>query len=139
MAADIYNTVRLCIDCVRTGTKSRHQHKFELFPPSGSLEFVAVDLFGPLTRARSGKQFVIINTNSYSKLTRAIVTAKITTTQVANIFLNHWVIPYGIPETVLPDNGQRFVSKAFTSMRAYLGVKKVSAPAYHPLANGKVE
>lgn len=69
MEADIYNTVRSCTACPRMGTKSRHEPKRKLFPPSGPSEFVGIDLLGPLPRTRFGNQFVFIITERYSNLT----------------------------------------------------------------------
>lgn len=60
-------------------------------------------------------------------------------TQVANIFFNDLIIPYGIPDTVLSDNVQKFVSKYFTSLRSYLGTFKYTATAFHSQTNSHVE
>lgn len=54
MAADVRNMVPSCSYCHRVGTKFRHQCKLELFPWCRPLEFVAIDILGPLLRTRTG-------------------------------------------------------------------------------------
>lgn len=55
-----------------------------------------------------------------------IPTAKITSTQVAHIFFNDSVIPYGIQDTILADNEQQFVGKFFTLLCMYLEVNTLT-------------
>lgn len=80
--------------------------ELELFTPSSSLELVAINILGSLPHTMYINQFMVIITGRYSSPTWAIATTKITSTQVSNIFLNHYVLPYGISDTILSDNGQ---------------------------------
>lgn len=116
MAADVYITVQSCTDCPRLEMKFRLLRRLDLFPPNGSLEFVAIDILGPLPRTSSSNKFVFIITYMYSKVKRAVPTTNITSTQAANIFLNHWAIPYSIHDTILSNSAQQFVSKCFSSV-----------------------
>ena len=140
MANDVYETVQRCESCAATrGTQYTKQKHLRLFPANGPLEFVAMDILGPLPKTKQGNQFVVVLTDRYSKLTRAIPTGKTTATTVATIFVDHWVIPYGIPNYVLTDNGPQFVAKFFASVCLALGVKHVTTTAYHPRTNGQTE
>lgn len=85
MAAEVYNKVRSCTACQRIG-KYRDQREIELFSPIGPSELVPFDIFGSPSRTKSGDQFVVIITNTYSKLNRALPTTKITPIHVANNF-----------------------------------------------------
>lgn len=78
-------------------------------------------------------------TDWYAELTRAIQTTKIAPAQVANIFFNDWIVPYGIPDTVLSDNGQRFICKLFTTVPSYLVTTKPTTTAFYPQTNGHAE
>lgn len=60
------------------GTKCKHQRQLEIFPPAGPLEFVAIDILGPLPRSNTGNDFVVIIIGGYSTLTGAIPAAEIT-------------------------------------------------------------
>lgn len=75
----------------------------------------------------------------FSKLTRAIPTAEINSAQVVTIFLDNWVIPYEIPSHVLTDSGLQLVSKFFTTLGPFLGVKKFTTTSHHQQTNVQVD
>lgn len=85
-AADVHCTVKSYTDCPRMETKFSHQLRVELFPASGSLDVISIDILGLLSRTRSGNQFLVIITHRYSKLTKVISITKVTWAQVPNIF-----------------------------------------------------
>lgn len=85
----------------------------QCFPSYGPLEFVALDILRQLPKITQGNQDAIVMTDKYSKLSRAGPTAKTSATQVANIFLVYWIIPFGIPSYLLTGNGPQFLSRVF--------------------------
>lgn len=75
------------------------------FPADGPLAFVAMDLVGLMPKMEQGSQYIFVIINRYSKLTRAVPTLKTTATRVINVFMDHCIIPYGMPMYLLTDNG----------------------------------
>lgn len=55
----------------------KHRFHLILFPPTGPLEFIAVDIPGPLSRKKNGNRFVVIVNGRYSKIMRALPTTEI--------------------------------------------------------------
>jgi transposase InsO family protein len=53
---------------------------------------------------------------------------------LAKLFLN-----FGIPNTVLSDNGSNFISKVTKDLMSFLNVEKLVSSPYHAQANGKIE
>lgn len=51
---------------------------------------------------------------------------------MAIIFLDNWIVPFGIPKFVLADYGPQCVSKFSAILCADLGVKQLSITGYHP-------
>ncbi|GJQ93575.1 reverse transcriptase domain-containing protein [Tanacetum coccineum] len=51
---------------------------------------------------------------------------------------NH-VTLFGIPATIITDNGTQLINDPFKSWAEGLGIKLVSTSVYHPQANGAVE
>lgn len=80
----------------------------------------------------------VITTSWYCKGMRAILIVKITATLVAHIFFHDWVRQYGILDGLFSQTGQQFVSKCFTLLCRYLGVKGSTSTSYHPHTNGEV-
>lgn len=63
----------------------------------------------------------------------------ITALEVSNVFLNDWIIPFGISKELLSDNGPQFSRKFFAGLCSFLGTDLKTKNAYHPQKNGKTE
>lgn len=98
-----------------------------------------MDILEPPPRTEISNQFVVTITDRYSKLTRALLTAKITSTQVADIFSYERVMTCGIPGCTFFDNGQQDMSMFFTLLCMYLKMKRLRTTVFHPQTNGQVE
>jgi transposase InsO family protein len=103
------------------------------------LDYVLIDLLGPLSKKTHGNQFLLVMTDRFSKLTRTVPLRSTTAYIVAKAFCEHCVLTYGQPRHVLTDNRPQFVAKFFLAVCRELGMEKVFSSAYHPQRNGQVE
>lgn len=71
-----YTTFSSCSTCAQNGTQPKFIHELQLFPESCQLEFIEIDIFGPLPHTVNGNQFAIVMTDRYSKDTRAMLAWK---------------------------------------------------------------
>lgn len=124
-----YTTVAKCASYVGNG--NWHLHRMKLFPATGPFEFVAMDILEPPPKTTQVNQHVLIISDAYSKLTRAIPTYMMTSAHIANLFLDHWIFPFGKPAYSLTDNGPQFVCKCLSSISGYLGLKHLANTFYH--------
>ena len=141
MAADMSDYVSRCPSCAKKSLRvGRKTTKLSLFPPSSPMEFVAMDILGPLTTTDRGNRFLLVITDRYSKLTRAFPLSTTMADVVAHVFFDGWVASgYGIPSILLTDNGPQFCAKFFQTFCKILGVKQVFTSAYRPSTNGQTE
>ena len=140
MTVDIHFTVDSCDACARNRIKDqRNVYPMKLFPATNPLEYVAMDILGPLPRTKHGKRFILVVTDRFTKLTKTESLRTITSLSVAKAFCRIWVYNYGTPKVLLTDNGTQFTSRFFLNVCRILGVKKVFTTAYHPQANGQAE
>jgi hypothetical protein len=140
MVADVYEFVKLCHDCTKENSSLRKRSKqITLFPAEQPLDFVAIDILGPLTKTIKGHQYLLVIADRFSKLVRTIPLKTITTFTVASAFCHHWVFIYGAPRLLLSDNGTQFNSKFFQACCQILGIHQKFTTAYHPQCNGQVE
>jgi hypothetical protein len=73
MVADVYQYVKQCHECTKENSDLFKRHKaLRLFPAAGPLDFVAIDLLGPLTRTKAGHQYLLAISDRFSKLVRTI-------------------------------------------------------------------
>jgi Integrase zinc binding domain len=140
MHKEVEETVRHYTVCAKNRVKERKRTSFlKLFPASGPLEFVAMDILGPLPKPEHGNRFLLVISDRFSKLTRTVPMRTITTLCVAKAFCDAWVLSYGPPRYLLTDNVTQFNAKFFLSVCRELGIFKIFTTAYHPQTNGQVE
>ena len=117
MALDAYATVRGCIKCAKERIKLRlRTNKLKLFPAKAPLESTSIDILGELVRTPRNNRYLLVITDRFSKLVRTVPLKRITAAIVARAFTKHWVLVYGLPSTVLADNGKQFVSRFFVDV-----------------------
>ena len=123
MASDVAETVRNCTTCAKNRVKERKRTSFlKLFPANGPLEYVSMDILGPLPKTDHGNRFLLVITDRFSKLTRTVPLRTITAMVVAKAFCESWVFSYGAPRYVLTDNGTQFNAKFFLAVCRELGI-----------------
>jgi hypothetical protein len=140
MATDVAKTVNNCAVCAKNRIHERKRASFlKLFPATEPLEFVSLDILGPLPKTEHGNIFLLVITDRFSKLTRTVPLRTISAFVVAKAFSEHLVFVYGPPRYTLTDKGAQFTAKFFIAVCRELGVAKVFTMAYHPQKNGQVE
>jgi Integrase core domain/Integrase zinc binding domain len=140
MGKDINQFVANCPSCAKSRLKRNRRTKYlKLFPPSQPLEFISLDILGPLPVTKSGNKYLVVFGGRYSKAMRVVAVPNITTETLARALVLDTVAVYGIPLLLLTDNGTQFIYKSFQTVCRLLGVKKLFTIAYHPSTNGQVE
>ena len=89
-----------------------------------------MDFAGPFM----GKTLFVV-VDAHSKWIDASVVAN-TSSNVVIERLRFLFVTFGVPETVVSDNGSGFVSQEFKSFLSGNGVKHVTSALYHPASNG---
>ena len=74
-----------------------------------------------------------------SKFTVAIPIAQQDALTVARAFVEQVILIFGIPQSLLTDQGSNFLSELFANTCKLLKVKRVKTSAYHPQTNGALE
>ena len=142
MATDVSSYVSSCADC-QTATdspdaargKSAPQKKMP--PPHQAFDVVHADVFGPVPDDNGFKYILLI----VCRLTRFVilrplrsVSARETTDTLREIFLL-----FGVPRTIVTDNGTNFAAAATRVALAAWGATLITVAPIHPRANGAAE
>lgn len=64
-----------------------------------------------LQKTTTGRTFTVVKNYKYSKLSRAKPTKKTIATDVARIFVDDWVVPYGVTNWLLSYSVSQFAGK----------------------------
>ena len=130
---DIESTVRNCTAC------QMHQSTPPVAPlhpwswPTRPWARLHLDYAGPV----EGKMILIL-IDAHSKWIEAICTHGSTSTVVIDE-LRTLFGQFGLPETIVTDNGPCFVSAEFETFLVRNGIKHLTSAPYHPSSNGLAE
>ncbi|XP_029636977.1 uncharacterized protein K02A2.6-like [Octopus sinensis] len=92
-----------------------------------------VDFAGPI----NGSHYIIA-VDIYSKWPEVCKCSR-PTTSVTIDFLEELFTRYGVPDTIMSDNGTQFMAKEFERFCKSVQMKQVLTPPYHPRLNGLAE
>ncbi|XP_058456315.1 uncharacterized protein K02A2.6-like [Malaya genurostris] len=130
---DIENLVRQCCICASTAKSPTH-HQPQPWPrAAGPWKRIHLDYAGPL----DGFYYLVV-VDSYSKWPEIFQTRQ-TTSSVTIRFLQETFARFGIPETIVTDNGTQFCSAEFKKMCEQLGIIHIRTAPYHPQSNDQAE
>ena len=140
MQKDAITYVKKCDKCQRF-SHSVHQPACELQPLVSLWPFAqwGMDLVSPLPRATGNRRWLIIATDYFTKWVEAEPLANIKDKDSIKFFQKNIITRFGIPKTIISNNGTQFTSKPFIKYYLELGIKNIySSPAY-PQSNRQVE
>jgi hypothetical protein len=81
---DVHDFVLNCNSCARKRISSqRKTTHLKLFLPSSALEFISMDILGPLPETREGNRFLLVIVDRFSKLTRTVPLKQIVAEEVS--------------------------------------------------------
>ena len=108
-------------------------------PVTRMFERVALDYVGPLPTTDNGNTYIIVATEALTgwPIARAVPKADAATT--AQFLHQDIILQYGLPETILTDQGSHFINKLITNINHILEVKHLRTSPYHPQTNGMTE
>ncbi|RVW39249.1 Gag-Pol polyprotein [Vitis vinifera] len=112
-----------------------------LKPISGPWPFAqwGMDIVGPLPAAPAQKKFLLVATDYFSKWVEAEAYASIKDKDVTKFVWKNIVCRFGIPQTIIADNGPQFDSIAFRNFCSELNIRNSYFTPRYPQSNGQAE
>jgi len=99
----------------------------------------ALDIVGPLNQTTDGHKYVLTFQDELSKFILAIPIVQQDAMTVARAFVEEIILKFGIPQSILTDQGSNFMSEVFGNVCKILKIKRIKCTAYHPHAKGVLE
>ncbi|GLJ43441.1 hypothetical protein SUGI_0902990 [Cryptomeria japonica] len=141
MEKDSYQFVKKCKQCQIHGDLI-HVPAQELQPIASSSPFCqwGLDLIGKIHPPSSnGHKFIITAIEYFTKWIEAVPLTQVTRKQIATFILNYIICRYGIPVSIIIDNGHPFKNKDVRELCDRFHISHCFSTPYYPQGNGQGE
>lgn len=106
---------------------------------SKPFEKIFLDIVGPLPISHLSNKFILTVQDDLIKFTLAFPLPNQEAESVAKTFSEEFICKFGVPESLLTDQGSNFMSELFQRICQLFQIKKLNSTAYHPETNGSLE
>ena len=130
---DVDRCVRQCATCQKSRPEPPEAPLHSWSWPTRPWARLHLDYAGPV----EGKM-VLVMIDAHSKWIEAVPTTTATSAAVIEVCRERFA-QFGLPETVVTDNGSCFVSSEFEAFLKRNGIQHVTTAPYHPASNGLAE
>ena len=130
------NFVKSCALCQQH--KSRHSRmlgKICSAPLTHPFSTLAVDFKGPLPRSTSGMRYLLVVVDTMSGWLECFPLRSANTKNLVTKLVNEVFSRYGVPHSIVSDNGSQFVARVTKEIYARFRIKPSVTSLYHPQAN----
>ena len=98
-----------------------------------------MDILGPFPWATSQRKYLFVAVDYFTKWIEAEVVASITTAEVRKFIWRNIITRFGIPRSMILDNGRQFDTSKLTDYLSSLGCQARFTAVVHPQTNGQAE
>ena len=102
------------------------------------MDIIAID-FLKVDRAAGGYEYVLVVIDQFTRYAQTCGTTNKSAKTVAQKIFTDFVSKFGIPHSILHDQGKEFENRLFDELQKIFGIKKCRTTPYHPQCNGMVE
>lgn len=137
MTKDVNDYVRSCEIC-KTTKSPNYIMKPEMGNPVISIrpfQRLFVDLIGPYPRSKAGHIGILIVLDHLSKFHWLCPLKKFSSSVIQEFLLKNIFHVYGVPETIVSDNGSQFRANELNAFLTSLGISHVYTAIYSPQSN----
>jgi hypothetical protein len=138
---DVIEFIKKCISCQINKSSNHKTQQLMVVTSTANKPFekIFLDIIGPLETSTEGNTYILTMQDDLTKFSSAVQLVDHTANSIAKAFVENFVCLHGIPESIVTDQGQDFLSKIFTACCKLLQIDKIKTTAYHPQSNGALE
>ena len=138
MKRDVHKYYEQCIVCKKEKSKVKPPNLYHpLLVPNFPWIDISMDFVLGLPRTKSGKDFVFVVIDKFSKMTHFIPCKKVDDAfHVADLFYKEVVTLYGLCMSIISDRDTKFLSHFWRTLWSKLGTKLLCSTTYHLQTDG---
>ena len=91
-----------------------------------------IDIVGPLPQGKGQVKFLLVAIDYFTKWVETEALATITEVRIWNFVWKNIIYRFGIPRTIISDNGRQFDNQGFRDFCSSLGIKNQFSSPRHP-------
>ena len=141
MKSAISQHIKSCLSCQQFNI-SRQKKPGQLHPipsPEGPFLLIGIDYCGPLNRTPRENRYVLVITDYFTRHITAIALPNCTVETTAQASFNEYFCKYGIPSSIISDQGPHFQNQLMRNIQKLIGYNHIYSTPYHPQTNAIVE
>nr|XP_009413785.1 PREDICTED: uncharacterized protein LOC103995026 [Musa acuminata subsp. malaccensis] len=140
MCRDTKAYVQRCSSC-QEHARTPWQPAIPLTPIDCAWPFAqwGLDLLGPFPLASGQRKYIVVGVDYFTKWVEAEPLATITERQMEKFVWRNLVTRFGLPKTIITDNGPQFAGRRFREFCASHGIQLRFSSVAHPQTNGLAE
>jgi transposase InsO family protein len=139
MRDDIKKYVRGCIVCQKRRTQREHAEADSATIRAEPFSHISIDVMGPLPRTLTGKRYIILAVDFFTKYTEAVATEEADAQTVTKFLYTDIICRHGVPQKLTSDRGTEFLNELVAEMARTYHIRLIRTTAYHPQGNGLTE
>ena len=137
---DVVNWCKACAECAsRKSPTRRRRAPMQSGLVGTPMQRVAMDILGPLPVTARENKYVLVVGDYFTKWVEAYPMPNMEAKTVAELFVNHFIARFGVPDVLHTDQGCNFESTLLKETCLLLGVQKTRTSPYHPQSDGLIE
>ena len=98
-----------------------------------------IDIVGPLPTALAQKKLLLVTADYFNKWIEAEAFASIKDKDVTQFIWKNIVCRFGVPRSIVSNNGPQFNSRAYKNFFQELKIKNLYSTPWYPQSNGQAE
>lgn len=140
LAKDVESFVKRCDDCQRHKHLNIHREPLTITSTAATaFEKIFLDIVGPLNTDNDCNKYILTIQCELTKFVECYPITNKDAETVAKAYVNNFILRYGIPNSVVTDQGTEFMSSTFKETSKLLGIKQLNSTAYHHETLGAIE
>lgn len=141
MKQNIKSFIKNCESCQKNKlVRTKNKKPMEITTTSSKpFERISLDIVGPLPLSESGNKFILTLQDDLTKFSQAYPIPNHEAVTIAKNLVENFICKFGIPDSILTDQGKDFTSKLLQEISKLFKIKQINCSAYHPQSNGALE
>jgi len=137
---DVEEWCKRCDLCSsKKGPRTRSKGAMMQYISGSPWERVAVDIAAPFPRTESGKKYLMVAMDYFSKWPEVVPLSNQEAVTVAEALITNVIANHGVPLEIHTDQGRNFESDIWKQLMTALGIRKTRTTPLHPQSEGMVE